>query len=129
MLDAVAVCDGGGITMRLIDADALKRRLETNKANVNPLDYNTRATYFECITMVENSEIIETEPVRHGRWVDGMPYINSHWKVCSVCHRSADHPAGSHEYCGRCGAKMDAKDIDVPTTQMDGGTNDGHEQG
>lgn len=49
--------------MRLIDADALKKWLETNKANVNPLDYNTKATYAECITMVEISETIEAIPI------------------------------------------------------------------
>lgn len=31
--------------MRPIDADTLERWLETNKANTNPLDYNTKATY------------------------------------------------------------------------------------
>lgn len=49
--------------MRLIDADALKRCIEMNKTNANPLDYNTKATYAECITMVENMEAIEAEPL------------------------------------------------------------------
>ena len=48
---------------RLIDANALKRWLETNKANANPLDYNTKATYAECITMVEAMETIDAVPV------------------------------------------------------------------
>lgn len=55
----------------------------------------------------DRAHTIEAEPVRHGRWIDGMPYTGSHWKVCSKCHKSADHPAGGHEYCGHCGTKMD----------------------
>lgn len=48
---------------RLIDGDALKRWLEMNKANANPLDYNTKATYAECIMMVETMETIDAVPV------------------------------------------------------------------
>ena len=48
---------------RLIDANKITRLLETNKSNVNPLDYNTRATYAECITMVNAMETIDAVPV------------------------------------------------------------------
>lgn len=90
--------------MRLIDADALKRWLETNKANVNPLDYNTKATYAECITMVENMETIEAEPVRHGKWL--MITDSKHCGVCSVCFRQ-DYIDPLATHCRYCGAKMD----------------------
>lgn len=58
---------------------------------------------------------IDAEPVRHGRWIDGRPYTNSRWKVCSVCYISAPYPEGGTNYCPACGAKMDAKDINAPT--------------
>lgn len=85
---------------RLIDAYSLKRWLETNKANVNPLDYNTRATYAECITMVEVMETIDAEPVRHGEWI---PFSDHMWS-CSNCR-----VMGSPQWkrCPVCEAKMD----------------------
>lgn len=55
--------------MRLIDADVLVRWLETNKSNVNPLDYDTKATYDECITMVSAMETIDAGNEQHGRWI------------------------------------------------------------
>ena len=86
--------------MRLIDADTLKKWLETNKANVNPLDYNTKATYAECITMVEISETIEAEPVRNGRW----ERYSATMQECSVCKKhTAVH---RYKYCPECGAKL-----------------------
>ena len=102
--------------VRLIDADALEKWLATNKANVNPLDYNTKATYAECITMVKAMETIDAEPVRHGRWVKmdttGRYDGENVWN-CSVC----GYPVGiwtvGSKYCPNCGAKMD------------GGTKDG----
>lgn len=107
--------------MRLIDADELEKSLTEKGDDYKVSMFATsddcniaRIVAFECAEEVKNAPTIEAEPVRNGRWVDGMPYINSHWRVCSVCHQSADHPAGGHEYCGHCGAKMDGKGIDVP---------------
>ena len=51
------------------------------------------------------------EPERKtGRWIDGMEYVNSHWKVCSVCHASAHDSAGGDNYCPNCGAKMECEE-------------------
>ena len=49
--------------MNTVNSDALKRRLETRKANANPLDYKTKAIYAECITMVEAMETVDAVPV------------------------------------------------------------------
>lgn len=88
--------------MRLGDLDWLIRQLETNKANVNPLDYCTKATYAECITMVKAMATIEAEPVRHGLWEHD---------TCSVCGAEwfdwANMRAFNTNYCPNCGAKMD----------------------
>ena len=46
---------------------------------------------------------------QHGRWLDGRPYVNSRWKVCSVCKECAPEPHGGYNYCPSCGAKMDAE--------------------
>jgi len=42
-----------------------------------------------------------------GKWIDGRPYVNSRWKVCSVCHHSANTPSGGDNYCSYCGSKME----------------------
>ena len=41
-----------------------------------------------------------------GKWIDGMPYVNSHWKVCSVCHQTAPFSCGGEKFCPNCGADM-----------------------
>lgn len=69
--------------MRLIDADALTKWLRTNKANVNLLDYNTSATYAECITMVEAMETIDAVPVV--RCKDCKHYNKSLYEDGGVC--------------------------------------------
>lgn len=47
------------------------------------------------------------EPERHrGEWIDGMSYVNSHWRVCSVCHESAPDSCGGYKFCPNCGADM-----------------------
>lgn len=47
------------------------------------------------------------EPERKtGEWIDGMPYVNSHWKVCSECHVSAPDSCGGFNFCPNCGAEM-----------------------
>lgn len=119
--------------MRLIDADALWEIIRTWQARLKPEHFITDRVKSDAlntvIAIIESQTTIEAEPVRHGRWVDGMPYTNSHWKVCSVCHKSADYPSGGDEYCGHCNAKMDeGADINVPDTQINGGAEDGHEQ-
>lgn len=122
--------------MRLIDADAFARWLEVNKANTNPLDYNTKATYAECITKVKAMKTIDAEPVRHGRWEwYEEPYDSRNpdgdygWR-CSECKQDLaeeltlgipgmhyaydilDNPEAppTLKRCLFCGAKMDAKE-------------------
>lgn len=63
--------------------------------------------------MIEKGNGKESEPVLHARWIDGQPYTNSHWKVCSACHASGNYPSGFDNYCPHCGAKMDGKEGDT----------------
>lgn len=84
--------------MRLIDADALERRmnerLRTLEAKNGPYDHYT-CGYEDAIDEIEDVPTIEAEPVRHGRWewiINGLctaylepiePYYAG-WG-CSVC--------------------------------------------
>lgn len=95
--------------MRLGDLDWLIRQLETNKANVNPLDYCTKATYAECIIMVKAMATIEAEPVRHGRWIN--PRLNKYGHPCHQCNQCLFVASQKdRNFCPDCGAKMDLKE-------------------
>lgn len=47
------------------------------------------------------------EPERKkGKWIDGKPYVNSHWCVCSICHETSPDGSGNYNFCPHCGADM-----------------------
>ena len=65
---------------------------------------------------IKKAPTISAVPVEHG-----LPYAANHLGVvCSYCCKWSDN---DYNYCPNCGAKMDAKDMDVPT--KDGGASDG----
>lgn len=93
--------------MRLIDADALKQDL-------------LKRSFWPVIvkTAVEKAPTIDSEPVKHGRWVLGhvppglcTPGGNRPW-ICSECGTvkswRMDKPESN--YCPNCGAKMDLEE-------------------
>lgn len=103
--------------MRLIDADALERRmnerLRTLEAENGPYDHYA-CGYEDAIDEIEDAPTVEAEPVRHGRWIEDGCY-----NTCSLCGSSFDrYDDGGYyqdfDYCPKCGQPMDAKDIDVP---------------
>lgn len=52
----------------------------------------------------EKPEVVDAEPVRHGRWI---LQTNGHG-MCSTCGTFVDLLNGmTWEYCPHCGAKMD----------------------
>ena len=91
--------------MRLIDADALKEKLENGYAN-------THHSRIYAIAMLKKAPTIEAEPVRHGEWVHTDKAAS--WKCkdeCGECHyHTADRvDLSCLNYCPNCGAKMDGK--------------------
>lgn len=96
--------------MRLIDADALFKHKVTGVIG------NLSGDFVPGFA-IATAPTIETEPVRHGRWVKAhgmMPpeFFGRH--KCSLCgHFALSWKIGHEElsnYCPNCGAKMDAKE-------------------
>ena len=57
---------------------------------------------YNVIVFLEGKDLLH----KKGKWIDGMEYVNSHWKVCSVCHRSAHESCGGDNFCPNCGTDM-----------------------
>lgn len=99
---------------RYIDADALTEKLSSFSMTITRFRSGKGILFYwimvylkKILQIVNEAPTIEAEPVRHGEWIDGKPFTNSRWKVCSECHRSAPCPNGGENYCPNCGAKMD----------------------
>ena len=59
---------------------------------------------------------IESEPVKHGKWINEPPYISATGEYlkgqeCSICHSyfvsDGNKPYSNHPYCCECGTRMD----------------------
>lgn len=89
--------------MRLIDADKFIEYLGLDAEN-------SREENLGEIVILEDfdrQEIIDAEPVRHGKWIYGEDVDIQ----CSVCGMDAclglDYVQIKTAYCPHCGAKMD----------------------
>ena len=98
--------------MRLIDADELRKKIEEEVLN---LEKNNTfiSTYMHSallwvISLINRATTIESEPVRHGEWIETgvfeLDVIYSGWK-CSEC--GYIFCGDKFKYCPKCGAKMD----------------------
>ena len=84
---------------RLIDANDLI------EATYN--EYSWLDTTDDFRALIQEQPTVDAVEVVHGEWIDGRPFVNSRWKVCSVCHQTAPEPHAGYNYCPNCGAKMD----------------------
>ena len=87
--------------MRLIDADALKKRaIEMEIFQPYGGDGSVMGV---TVDHIDFAPTIDAEPVRHGAWEynhgDNIPY-------CNMCAMPQDVPTN---FCHSCGAKMDLK--------------------
>lgn len=88
--------------MRLIDADALEKRLDNEKWMDN-FDRD-----FIVDVALDEAPTVDAVPVAHGHW-KGEYLFGKLIQRCSVCETVFDGSVGFN-YCGGCGAKMDGKD-------------------
>lgn len=80
--------------------------------------HNHYVTGFDdAITYVEDAPSVDAVEVVHGYWIAN--------NICSVCWKGIIGWAiqNGYKFCPHCGAKMDAKGMDVPI--KDGGATDG----
>ena len=96
--------------MRLIDADALQRKICGAKCGC---EYEDCGNEGDCAFdhFIFHAPTIEAEPVRHGRWIyhpdDLFPAESK--QECSCCHEEEYLTLYNETYCPNCGAKMDGE--------------------
>ncbi len=78
--------------MRLIDADALRRRKE--------LRFSLMAAITTIQFLIDEAPTVEER--KQGHWID----ITFDASMCSVCQNTQEYET---KYCPECGAKMDGE--------------------
>lgn len=115
----VAVGNGEGYRMRLIDADMLRDAMfhyygcvndGTDKSNYKGetlMNYEVADLIEDCIS---TAPTVDAEQIRHGHWI----YKDYCVWICSRCRENPTRGLGFvqaeehlYEYCPHCGAKMD----------------------
>ena len=101
--------------VRLIDANALKAKLETGTNTATYSDYCNGYCDARHVDLdaIDAAPTIEAEPVRHGRWIpteydsyaDGAPVFDK-WE-CSECgHEHSGEEDSLTAFCPDCGVYM-----------------------
>lgn len=102
--------------MRLIDADALAKKVRCAEKILTLAKCPTYASIAEAIIEIINDEstapTLDYAPVVHGEWkyftTSEKAVHITNWLQCSVCGRMWDRLEGTkYNYCPSCGAKMD----------------------
>lgn len=60
-------------------------------------------------------QLADVQPVRHGRWITVVETNGKEYPKCANCQMELDGLEDAYSFCPYCGAKMDGKDINVPT--------------
>lgn len=117
--------------MKMIDYNLLKGKITAMQSTEPEYAFNflnnaqNPSTEWECIEdMLDNMEVYEAEPVKHGQWI---PQGDDMW-LCSNCKENIIYSmhksdrAKKQRYCSRCGARMDIvyQDEKVTATKVTG---------
>ena len=101
--------------MRLIDADKLQRRVQSvaTEAWKLKLEAKVETTLNQFLDYVEQSPTIDAVSMVHGKWIEAEEDWRQQiafWR-CSECGHAT---STMYNFCPNCGARMFAKDINVP---------------
>lgn len=92
--------------MNLIDKDELYARKFKSTSKRMDLFVAYKSGWNDAVdAIIENAPTIETEPIRHGKWL-----FNGYQTKCSVCDDVIELEVGqkwNSPYCPNCGAKME----------------------
>ena len=88
--------------MAYIERETLLEKMKT---------WNTKERLIDCVNDMPDADVVE---VRHGEWISASKKqgVNCGMK-CSLCGARIKYSEffnGNHNYCHKCGAKMDGKD-------------------
>ena len=91
--------------MRLIDADEAIINFGFEWDDISP-------TRDEFVEFIKKQPTTESEPVKHGRWIDAYPDIEPNpmfmYGICSEC--GFEQGISKYlNYCPNCGAKMESE--------------------
>ena len=109
--------------MRLIDADALYKRLKNDMRSIPLIEEDRDMFYhysgYNCAMTgayleVEKQPTVDAVEVVHGRWiknenVSASDMFLSAYYDCSECGEEISDRYGLYAYCPFCGAKMDGE--------------------
>lgn len=89
--------------MRLIDADALKRKIQkvATEAWKMKLNASIEKTFNQCMDYIDSAPTIEP---KQGEWID-----NGFCHACSICGKQGVG-IELYNYCPNCGARMKGAD-------------------
>ena len=111
--------------MRLIDADALKTKIQKIKAETLEHGFAPESVCGDILlNFLDNAPTIEAKPVVHAHWAE----IANGFMVCSHCEESVEENR-KYSYCPICGAQMDeefasdnnvgSKGVKIPVISME----------
>ena len=96
--------------MRLIDADALKKKAKMKGHCLSALI----TLHYMCVSThdIDDAPTIEAEPVKHGRWEkqQGLYSCSECGKVCPYDVQADVIEYWPCNYCPNCGARMDLEE-------------------
>ena len=96
----------GGLTMRLIDAEAFLKT-EIDRCGSAPLVGTCTSDNQYLSDRLKKAPTIEAKPVVHGHWIEKEKYSFGIMYDCSLCDNRILDNGYSWNYCPNCGAKMD----------------------
>lgn len=89
---------------RYIDVEPLEEKLKEHiKKTESELMLGALSTFLRVLDITPTADVV---PVRHGHWVV-IDAEEPRRYGCSACKRLSWH---MENYCGNCGARMDAKE-------------------
>ena len=70
-------------------------------------EYNSALNW--AATQIRKAEEVDSQPVKHGRWIDTNTPNHLRCSNCDIIHMIAQYPNGKISYCPNCGSYNGAR--------------------